>query len=335
MKTNVATGTPSAGQTTTATGRDGEWRESRPGVRHGSGAKIASYISALRRRHRHIRVVVEVGRWEAVGLDHVVGEHRPVNHDYDAELRLYNEVLRRACDVQADDRVLDVGCGTGQTTRDAARLARAGSALGIDASAPAIERARQLTRAEGLHNVTFEHADAQVYDFPQPRFDLAISRFGTMFFVDPVAAFANIRRALRPAGRLVMMVWQAHERNEWDVAIHQSLGAAGGPGAVEGPDPFSLAHPPTVRGILTAAGFAGVAFTDVQQPVYYGPDVATALEWVRGFTGTKEMLKRLDPAAASRALARLRDTIAARMSDDGVWFNSGAWIVTAHHAGRV
>ena len=86
-----------------------------------------------------------------------------------------------------------------------------------------------------------------------------------MFFDDPVAAFANIRRALRPAGRLVMMVWQAHERNEWDVAIRQSLGAAEGPaaGASEGPDPFSLADPPTVKEILQAAGFAGVTFTDV------------------------------------------------------------------------
>ena len=82
---------------------------------------------------------------------------------------------------------------------------------------------------DGLRNVTFEHANAQVHRFPPERFDLAISRFGTMFFGDPVAAFANIRRALRPAGRLVMMVWQAHERNEWDVAIDQSLGAAEGP----------------------------------------------------------------------------------------------------------
>ena len=87
----------------------------------------------------------------------------------------------------------------------------------------AIERARELARAEGLRNVTFEQADAQVHRFPRERFDLAISRFGTMFFADPVAAFANIGRALRPAGRLVMMVWQAHDRNEWDVAIRQSL----------------------------------------------------------------------------------------------------------------
>ena len=94
------------------------------------------------------------------------------------------------------------------------------------------DRARPRTGPGGrLGNVTFEHADAQVHRFPQEHFDLAISRFGTMFFDDPVAAFANIGRALRPAGRLVMMVWQARERNEWDVAIHRSLEAAEGPAA--------------------------------------------------------------------------------------------------------
>ncbi len=250
---------------------------------------------------------------------------------YDAELRRHYEALRRACDIQLRDHVLDIGCGTGQTTRQAARTAHAGSALGVDVSAQAIERARELTRAEGLGNVTFECADAQDHRFPPERFDLAISRFGTMFFDDPVAAFANIRRALRPTGRLVMMVWQASERNEWDVAIHQSLEAEG-PIALpsEGPDPFSLADPPTVTEILEAAGFADVTFTDVHEPVYYGPDVASALDWVRGFTSTSNALERLDPAAADRALGRLREALAAHTSDDGVWFNSRAWIVTAH-----
>jgi ubiquinone/menaquinone biosynthesis C-methylase UbiE len=271
------------------------------------------------------------GRGEGTAVRRAASEHVPGPGGYDAELRRHNEVLRRAVGVQPHDHVLDIGCGTGQTTREAARAAQAGSAFGVDVSAPAIERARELARADGLRNVTFEHANAQVHRFPPERFDLAISRFGTMFFDDPVAAFANIRRALRPAGRLVMMVWQAHERNEWDVAIHQSLGAAEGPvaGASGGPDPFSLADPPTVKEILQAAGFAGVAFTDVQEPVYYGPDVATALDWVRGFLCTSEVLEGLDPAAATGAVERLREALAAHLSDDGVWFNSRAWIVTA------
>ncbi len=251
--------------------------------------------------------------------------------DYDAELRLHNEVLRRACGVRRHDHVLDVGCGTGQTTRQAARVATAGSALGVDLAPKMIDRARELARAEGLRNVTFERADAQVHRFPPKHFDLTISRFGTMFFDDPVAAFANIGRALRPAGRLVMMVWQGHERNEWAVAIHGSLEGFEGSVAVapKGPDPFSLASPTTVEGILDAAGFADVTFTDVHEPVYYGPDVAAALDWVRSFTCTNDVLKRLDPVAAERALGRLRETLAARASGDGVWFDSRAWIVTA------
>jgi ubiquinone/menaquinone biosynthesis C-methylase UbiE len=262
---------------------------------------------------------------------HPVSEHTPGPSGYDAELRRHNEVLRRACGVQLHDHVLDIGCGTGQTTRQAARTAQAGSALGVDISAPAIERARELAQAEGLGNVTFERADAQVHCFPQERFDLAISRFGTMFFDDPAAAFANSRRALRPAGRLVMMVWQAHERNEWDVAIRQSLAGPQGAAAVAsgGPDPFSLAHPPAVKQILEAAGFADIAFTDVHEPVYYGLDVAAALDWVRGFTCTSEVLKRLDPAAAARVVGRLREALSAHLNDDGVWFNSRAWIITA------
>jgi len=130
---------------------------------------------------------------------------------------------------------------------------------------------------------------------------------------------------------LVMMVWQGHERNEWAVAIHGSLEGFEGSVAVapKGPDPFSRANPTTVEGILDAAGFADVTFTDVHEPVYYGPDVAAALDWVRSFTCTNDVLKRLDPVAAERALGRLRETLAARASGDGVWFDSRAWIVTA------
>jgi SAM-dependent methyltransferase len=257
--------------------------------------------------------------------------NRPGSVDYDAELRLYNEVLRRACGVRCHDHVLDVGCGTGQTTREAARTATAGSALGVDLSAQMIDRARESAQTEGLHNVTFERADAQVHRFPPKHFDLTISRFGTMFFDDPAAAFANIGRALRPPGRLVMMVWQGHEQNEWDVAIHRSLEGFEGSVAVapEGPDPFSLADPTTVEEVLDAAGFAEVTFTDVHEPVYYGANVAAALGWVRGFTCTDSVLKRLDPVAAERALERLRETLAAHTSGDGIWFDSRAWIVTA------
>jgi SAM-dependent methyltransferase len=208
-------------------------------------------------------------------------------------------------------------------------MAPAGSALGVDISVPAIERARELAEAQGVRNVTFEQADAQVHRFGRERFDLAVSRFGTMFFADPVTAFSNIGRALSPDGRLVMMVWQAAERNEWNAAIRRCLTGPEGPVASGGPDPFSLADPPVVTGILEAAGFADVTFTDVREPMYLGPDVATALDWIRGFACTREALDRLDPDAAARALGRLRVILAEHNGARGVRFGSRAWIITA------
>ena len=208
-------------------------------------------------------------------------------------------------------------------------MAPAGSALGVDISVPAIERARELAEAQGVRNVTFEQADAQVHRFGRERFDLAVSRFGTMFFADPVTAFSNIGRALSPNGRLVMMVWQAGERNEWNAAIRRCLTGPEGPVAAGGPDPFSLADPPVVTGILEAAGFADVTFTDVREPMYLGPDAATALDWIRGFACTREALDRLDPDAAARALGRLRVILAEHNGARGVRFGSRAWIITA------
>lgn len=152
-----------------------------------------------------------------------------------------------------------------------------------------------------------------------------------MFFDDPVAAFTNIGRALRPAGRLVMMVWQAEEHNEWAVAIDGILAAYDRTEPVDSAaaDAFSLGDPTTATAILDAAGFTDVTFTDVRRPVYYGPDVDAGLAWVRGFSSTKYALERMDRSAAEEALSRLRELMAQHLRGDGVWFDSGAWIVAA------
>jgi SAM-dependent methyltransferase len=251
--------------------------------------------------------------------------------DYDAELQLHDEVLRGAYDIHASNHVLDVGCGTGQTTREAARLAHRGGAVGIDTSARMIERARVLAAAEGRHNATYICADAEVHPLSPEGFDQVISRYGTMFFRDPVAAFTNVGLAMRRGGRLTMMVWQARERNEWSVALDSALGTAAG-SAISAPellDPFSLADPARTEGILGAAGFDDLEFTDVDAPVYYGPDLETALGWVRGFVCTAVVLKPLDEASAARVLDRLRRTLADRVGEAGVWFDARSWIVTA------
>lgn len=251
--------------------------------------------------------------------------------DYDAELQLHTAPLLAACAIRSREHVIDIGCGTGQTTRDAARLAVSGSALGVDITESMIRRAQELATAEGLRNVRFEYADAQVHSFQPQHYDVAISRYGTMFFADPVAAFRNIGSALRPGGRLVMMVWQAHEVNEWSVAVHEALAPydlspSAAPGAQEH---FSLADPGTVERILDAAGFAGVQFKDVREPIYFGESMDAAVEWVRGFRFVRNILQRLDAAAAARLLASLRETLAKNCSERGVWFPAREWIVTA------
>jgi SAM-dependent methyltransferase len=152
-----------------------------------------------------------------------------------------------------------------------------------------------------------------------------------MFFADPVAAFSNIWRALRPSGRLVMMVWRDHDRNEWSVSIEQALADdADVPVASQGtPDPFSLADPTATARILDTAGFVEAVFTDVHEPVYYGRDVDAALEWVHGFSSVNDKLRRLDSVSMKRAVEGLRRALAAHARTDGVWFDSRAWIVAA------
>jgi hypothetical protein len=128
-----------------------------------------------------------------------------------------------------------------------------------------------------------------------------------------------------------MMVWQSEERNEWATAIRHAL-TAGAPAPATGPDPFSLADPAAVQSILAAAGFVEVVLTDVHEPVYYGPDAAAAFDLVRDMKMTRELVARFDAVAAQRALARLRDTLAAHETSGGVLFDSRAWIVTGRRA---
>ena len=252
---------------------------------------------------------------------------------YDAELRAHHERLRAAMAVGQRDRVLDVGCGTGQTTREAARAASLGRALGVDVSPAMLQRARSVSAGEGVVNVAFELGDAQTHPLPEAHFDLIVSRFGTMFFADPVAAFTHLARAARPDARLVMLVWQGRERNEWATSILRALTGAIGE-AAEPPalDPFSMADPDVIRSMLDAAGFVDVGITDVQEPVYYGPDAAAAFDLVRDMKQPRDVLARMDAADAERALGRLRGLLAAHETGEGVLFDSRAWLVTGRRA---
>lgn len=247
---------------------------------------------------------------------------------YDAELQRHQQHFRAALNVGLQDRVLDIGCGAGQSSREAARAALEGSVVGVDVAEDMLEVARRRSREAGLGNVSFELGDAQVHGFPAAHFDLCISRFGTMFFADPVAAFANIGRAMRPGARLVMMVWQNREHNEWAVAIQQALAPAGVPSNAS--PAFALADRAVTTRILTAAGFASIDFADVHEPVFYGPTVDAAHDAVAGLFLPNDGLA--DKSAAIEVHQRLRALLDAHLTADGVLFDSRAWIVTAHRA---
>ena len=251
------------------------------------------------------------------------------------ELRRLGERFHGATGVGPRDHVLDIGCGTGESTRDAGRAASAGTVTGVDLSASVLERARRLTEQAGLRNVSYVQADAQTYPFHQERYDVGISRFGTMFFPDPVAAFTNIRNALRPGARLVLMVWQAPGRNDWYTMVREAFGveATGrAPGDATN-DPFSLADPATTSGILSAAGFTDIDFAEAREPVYYGPDAGAAYEFVTSLQYVQGLFDSVDTSTAERARHRLRVALADHDTGRGVYVGSRAWIVTARRLG--
>lgn len=245
---------------------------------------------------------------------------------FDDGVAAYRERFFAAAAIGATDTVLDVGCGAGQTTRDAARVASSGSVVGVDLSSRQVALARERAVREGVGNVTFLRADAQVHPFPAGRFDVAISRHGVMFFGDPVAAFTNVARALRVGGRLVLLTWQPSDRNEW-VSAFRAAFAAGRELPVRSPRPGSLSDPDEVRGLLGSAGFVDVAVTGVRAPMYFGRDVEDACGFVSDQFGW--MMDGLGVDARARVLAGLRDDMAGHRTDRGVFYGSAAWLIEA------
>jgi SAM-dependent methyltransferase len=250
---------------------------------------------------------------------------------YDQSVRDYHRPFLDAARIQVGDRVLDIGCGNGQTTRDAAGLAADGEAVGVDLSAQLVQNARRIADAQGVDNARFLHADAQVYPFEPASFDVAISRTGAMFFGDPVAAFSNIRRALRPGGRLTLLVWQELARNEWIAAFLGAL-TAGQPSqtpSADEPGPFSLADPDRVHAVLGAAGFAGIELEDRQEPMWFGQHTEEAYSFVTSLGLVRWLLGQLDDERRSAARDALRRTLDQHATAAGVRYESAAWIVTA------
>ena len=268
----------------------------------------------------------------AAAWDGPEGDHWATHAErYESTSTGYWEALLRAVPIPPDHTILDIGCGTGFSTRELARMVPSGSVLGVDLSAKMLDRARSIAEAEGLANAAFEQADAQVHPFPEAAFDLAVSVFGAMFFVDPVAAFTNLRRSLRPDGRLALLAWRDLGDNEWVAAIRDALamgrtlplptpGAAG---------PFGLADRDHTARVLDEAGYADVRIDRVDAPIRFGADADDAFSFVSTLGITRGLTHDLDEAGRVAALAALRDTLVAHDTEDGVLFRGSAWLVTA------
>ncbi|HZO27473.1 MAG TPA: methyltransferase domain-containing protein [Chloroflexota bacterium] len=283
--------------------------------------------TAEHEQHLPIVNVDQAAAWDGDdGIDWTEHEEQ-----YNRTVARHTQRLFTAAGIGARDNVLDIGCGCGDTSRQAARIARQGSVLGIDLSTRMLERARERSDAEGLTNTRFTRGDVQVYPFDEQAFDLAISRFGVMFFADPVAAFRNVRRALKPGGRVAFLAWQALARNEWVRELFGILAAGRDlPRPQEGaPGPFGLADPDAVRRIFGEAGFDQIGLDDISDPVMVGADADDAFNFVRSLGITRGMLRDLDAETTARTLDNLRALIASRDTGHGVFLNSSAWLITA------
>jgi SAM-dependent methyltransferase len=270
----------------------------------------------------------QAAAWNGPAVDHWISHE----DRYNAAVAGYQRQLQAVAAVRAGESVLDIGCGCGESAREAARRAAPGVVLGVDLSEQMIARARQRAAAEGVANVRFECVDAQTHPFPSTAFQVAISRFGATFFADPVVAFANIRRALAPGGRLVLVNWQELARNEWLVSIRSALavGRALSDPPVGAVGPFGLADPQATGDILAAAGFAGIEVTGVCEPVWLGADPADAEAYLHGLGFVRGLLDGLDPAGQARARDRLVADLAAHHDAEGVRYGSAAWLVATH-----
>ncbi|GAA3231253.1 class I SAM-dependent methyltransferase [Nonomuraea helvata] len=239
-----------------------------------------------------------------------------------------NKHLFAAADIGERDRVLDIGCGTGDTTRIAARHAARGCALGIDLSAPMLEIARRLSAEQAIGNITFERGDAQVHPLKDAHFEVAISRAGVMFFDDPVAAFANVRRSLRPKGRLAFVCHRAGNSQTGAISdtLAQHLPAPELEGRLRGVADFT--DPTHIRDVLDEAGFMAVATSPVEYLTVLGNDAADAADFLFDvqlagfFSGAEESATARARAALATALRRYERGGAVRLP-------ASAWIVTA------
>ncbi|MFN2375227.1 MAG: class I SAM-dependent methyltransferase [Candidatus Binatia bacterium] len=272
----------------------------------------------------------QIAYWNEVGGPKWVRYQALLDHQLDA----IGHTTMEAAAFRSGDAVIDVGCGCGSTTLEiASRVNPGGRATGIDISRTMLELARDRARAADIDNAAFLEADAQAHDF-QPEFDVLFSRFGVMFFDDPTRAFTNLRRSLKPGGRLAFACWQAMHRNPWMTVPmmaalkHVTIDAPPNP---EAPGPFAFADATRVDRILGESGFKGIdiAGVDVVLTVGGGGSAEEAADFLVELGPLSRLMVDAPPELRHTVTREVRDAIAGHAGPDGVKMAGAVWIVTA------
>jgi SAM-dependent methyltransferase len=253
---------------------------------------------------------------------------------YDKMLEPFAKLILDAAQIAPGENVLDVGCGCGATTRAAARIATPGQVVGVDLSAPMLERGRQDAAAAAMSNVRFLQADAQVHRLETGHFDAVISRFGVMFFDDPVAAFGNLRSATRASGRLSFVCWRPMVENAWLLVPGAALAQyvpLPGLGAPDVPGMFAFADPDRVRSVLGEAGWVDLQVEPAETTMLVGGDgsVRETVEFLRTGSMGRTLLAGADAETEEKAIAAVTESLTTHADDEGVRMGAAVWVVTA------
>ncbi len=236
-------------------------------------------------------------------------------------------------------RVLDIGCGFGDSTVNIARrVGPAGAAVGVDCAERFVRAAEDDARSKGVANASFLCADVQADDLRGP-YDFAFSRFGTMFFALPGAALANVRRAVKPGGRLTMIVWRRREENPWlheaELRVREIVPVVSHEDTDQvhcGPGPFSMAGPDMVSTMLRGVGYERIAFERFDADICIGRDLAEAIEFAMALGPAGEIIRLAGDEGEKRrpqVIAALSEALTPFVRRDGVWGPSSTWFVTA------
>ena len=252
--------------------------------------------------------------------------------------KIHSDLAYADYGIKTGDKVLDVGCGFGETSLEIGRMVGpAGEVFGLDCTDAFLEIANQERDAASADNVRFETGDAQIYELPEGYFDVAYSRFGVMFFQSAVRALRNMHRALKPGGKVCLIVWRSLADNPcWGAAKEVALRHLPPPGdgaATCGPGPFSMASEETDRAMLEAAGFTDVeVFRQIDADVCIGRTIDEAIDY-QLLVGPSGEIVREAGELGQEKLPALRADLDALMSpylkDDGVWMPSSTWSIMA------